>query len=660
MKHYYKKLFVVFLFFSLCTNLIKAQVFPESFEGTFPPVGWVMFDNGVGTVESWTTTATAHTGTQAAYMQYENVTTGIAEDWLVSPLASISATANILSFWERESYTSNWGSVYSVLVSTSSQTNITTFTTVATYSETTINPLVYRNRLINLSAYNGQNIYIAFKMQNDDGDDWLLDNIQLSGGCVTPPAAGVITGTSNTIYGNSNQYTVTPITGNIQWLSGPSATGPWTAIPGATNTPQNIQASMGGTMYLTVVASSTVGGCVSDTSNVPLAVSVFFPGDNTCTSASLSIGPSTTYYKFFGASVQTGEVQPPAGTCTSQQTWCNNTLHNTRWFNFTAPASGHVIIQSPDFDTQLAVWSATACANLLSSSTATFVCANDDDPDYITNGGDQFSSYLHAGCLTPGLVYYLQVDGYAAATAGDSTRIILTDGVTPLDPSFTGLSSNYCLPGASSSPLTAVSNGGFITLNSSTVTIVAFNPVTAGVGTHTVHHTVSGCKTNSVVIVANSPSVSAASSASLLCTGQSATLTANGATTYSWSTSATGTAIAISPSVTTTYSVTGTTGSCSTTTAFTQSVSACTGLNEITSADLGLIVYPNPNAGLFTVNAEQVIDEITVTDLLGKKVYSQKPLSKTVVVDIKTLNQGIYFVSVKHNSQITTVKVIKD
>lgn len=47
-----------------------------------------------------------------------------------------------------------------------------------------------------------------------------------------------------------------------------------------------------------------------------------------------------------------------------------------------------------------------------------------------------------------------------------------------------------------------------------------------------------------------------------MCQGSSVPLTASGATTYSWSTGATTTSISVSPTVSTNYTVTGTTGSC--------------------------------------------------------------------------------------------------
>jgi hypothetical protein len=658
MNNLYRKLSLTVAAITACFYSTKAQVFPESFEGTFPPAGWVVFDNGIGTVEMWQTGTPAQAGVQAAYIQYENVSTGIAEDWLVSPSVAITPTSSILSYWERENFTSNWGSVYNVLVSTTSQTNTSTFTVVATYTENLVNPLVYRNRIINLSAYMGQNVYIAFRHDNDDGDDWLLDNITMSGGCVTSPTVGVISGTTSTSYGSTDQYTVSGYSGSLQWYSGPSASGPWTAIAGATTTPQNITATSGGTMYLIAVASSSVAGCLDDTTNVPHAVSVFFPGDDACSSVSLTVGPSSTYYFLMGASVQPGEVVPAAGSCTSQVTWCNNTLDNTRWFRFTAPASGHVIIHAPDFDTQLAVWKASGCSGLLSSSTATLIVANDDDPDYLTNGGSIYSSYLHAGCLTPGAVYWIQLDSYSPATSSDSTRLIITDGVTPLDASFTGLSTTYCLP-TSGGPLTPATSGGIFTVNSNTASISNFSPSAAGVGTHTVYYSVSGCRSSSVTTVGNTPTVMATSSASMLCTGQSATLSATGAGTYSWSTGGTGSSIVVSPSVTTTYSVVGTTSVCGASASVVQNVSACTGMNEV-AASVGMKIWPNPNNGSFTVYSDIIASEILVTDVLGKRIYSVKPNSGSVSIDIRSFDQGIYFVTVKTDKGTTITKVIKE
>ena len=71
------------------------------------------------------------------------------------------------------------------------------------------------------------------------------------------------------------------------------------------------------------------------------------------------------------------------------------------------------------------------------------------------------------------------------------------------------------------------------------------------------------------------PVVSAVPSSTMICVGQTATLTASGASTYTWQPgSGTGSSLAVTPTVTTTYSVTGTaTTNCVNTSMLTLSVS---------------------------------------------------------------------------------------
>ena len=63
-----------------------AQVFPEGFETGVPPTDWTSFRgaNSEGDVYDWTTSTSAASGSQAAYVRYENVANE-AEDWLVTP-----------------------------------------------------------------------------------------------------------------------------------------------------------------------------------------------------------------------------------------------------------------------------------------------------------------------------------------------------------------------------------------------------------------------------------------------------------------------------------------------------------------------------------------------------------------------------------------------
>ena len=108
---------MLLLYFSFTTTL-HAQ-FPEGFESGFPPVGWVTFigANGLGTSQNWKSTSISQSGTSASFVRYENVSGGIAEDWLVTPQFIPTSSSNLLSFYQRQSYTTNYGSTYSIRVS---------------------------------------------------------------------------------------------------------------------------------------------------------------------------------------------------------------------------------------------------------------------------------------------------------------------------------------------------------------------------------------------------------------------------------------------------------------------------------------------------------------------------------------------------------------
>lgn len=177
------------------------------------------------------------------------------------------------------------------------------------------------------------------------------------------------------------------------------------------------------------------------------------------------------------AGTEIGEPVPPANGCTDPMGWCNDFLTNSLWFTFVAPASGNIIVQSPDFDTQLAVWSADSCQGILNGS-AVLVGANDDDLDPFAHGGQTYSSYLPLTCLTPGQTYYVQLDPYASP--GQSTTIVVTDpGLSSSDPSFTGLAASYCFTAAPVT-LTPTTPGG--TFSGPGINGDMFEPATTGVG----------------------------------------------------------------------------------------------------------------------------------------------------------------------------------
>jgi len=174
MKTIFRSFILIVCYFGF--SLSALAQFTESFEGaTFPPVGWASFDNGMGTVTSFTANTTAQSGAKAAFLPFAPGTPG-AQDWLVSSTVSITPAYCNLVYWERRT-TIGTSSSYSVLVSTSSQTATSTFTSVTTYTMLTT---TYVRRVVNLSAYIGQTVYIGWCHTSPGSSSnygWYIDNI---------------------------------------------------------------------------------------------------------------------------------------------------------------------------------------------------------------------------------------------------------------------------------------------------------------------------------------------------------------------------------------------------------------------------------------------------------------------------------------------------
>jgi len=177
-----KKITLLMLFVSFTAF---AQ-FPEDFStltGTTFPTGWTTFrgTNGLGTVEDWKANGTTNV---YAFCKWEAVTTGqVAEDWLVTPQFTVDATNYMLSFDNAVFNTADYGSILTVRVSTGSQTTHADFTIVDTQTELDIRngatSTTFTNHRVNLSAYAGQAVYVAFVWAQNDGDAIAIDNVNM-------------------------------------------------------------------------------------------------------------------------------------------------------------------------------------------------------------------------------------------------------------------------------------------------------------------------------------------------------------------------------------------------------------------------------------------------------------------------------------------------
>jgi hypothetical protein len=168
-------------------------------------------------------------------------------------------------------------------------------------------------------------------------------------------------------------------------------------------------------------------------------------------------------------------------------------------------------------------------------------------------------------------------------------------------------------------------------------------------------------------VAPNSPSNTTNASNTLICVGQTTTLTANGSGTITWLSSptstnnlATGSSFATSTLSSGNYTYYAVANTCTTSiaTAITFSVSTCTDVKSGTlNSTSNLNVYPNPSNGVFNIsNASGAELNVIVINTLGQTIISKKISIESGTIDLSGYAKGVYYL--KAGNKI--VKVVKE
>ena len=147
------------------------------------------------------------------------------------------------------------------------------------------------------------------------------------------------------------------------------------------------------------------------------------------------------------------------------------------------------------------------------------------------------------------------------------------------------------------------------------------------------------------VSVIPSPTLTIVYSNPLLCAGETATLEVSGADQYMWNDAPALSVLVISPTETTSYTVTGTNlNGCSSSSIVTQQVSTCDGISATNNTDLNIMAYPNPNNGIVKISFNRLPENATMElfNYLGQVMLSEPIRSTESEINFKNSANGLY------------------
>lgn len=230
---------VVLCFFSALK--VEAQYYiDEGFETSVPPAGWYVTDYSSGS-SSWVQSATQkRSGTSSAFSDYGPVAGD--ETWLVTNQVTVQA-GDSLSFWLRKQYSSNYPPDSLTVWISTTDTNKASFVNIlGGYNVNSLTAAVFNYRALSLNAYAGQQIYIAFRHYNEDGNGVWMDDVR-AGQPAAIPDISITTQspTGNVYYAAGTTSVVTSVTvTNIGGSPSPSVTVFRTISPGGFSQSVNV------------------------------------------------------------------------------------------------------------------------------------------------------------------------------------------------------------------------------------------------------------------------------------------------------------------------------------------------------------------------------------------------------------------------------------
>lgn len=219
--------FLLSIVTSALLTSVSAQIFNAGFENNngVPLSEWTMINVDGNTVASW---APVQAFNDEAWIQFYDFFDnkiafstssyeggGATNDWLITPLISIPEGGLPTLYWKAKSYDNTNADTYAVKISTTNQ-DVDSFEDLLVVEGE--QAYEFNSRTLDLSAYVGQDIYLAFVNQTPSGYFLALDDVYISNSvdCYAP---AVSTFTSSINVDNYLSGASNDISFNVSWDS---------------------------------------------------------------------------------------------------------------------------------------------------------------------------------------------------------------------------------------------------------------------------------------------------------------------------------------------------------------------------------------------------------------------------------------------------------
>jgi len=160
------------------------------------------------------------------------------------------------------------------------------------------------------------------------------------------------------------------------------------------------------------------------------------------------------------------------------------------------------------------------------------------------------------------------------------------------------------------------------------------------------------------VLVSTPPQLTITTTNSLICSGETTTITASGATTYTWIGINNNGFIAVTPGVSTTFYLTGAnTDLCTSNAQISITVSDCTGIIEFDNSKF--LVYPNPAKNYVTVESNTIL-YYAIYSSIGVPVAIGTIDSKQNQIDLSNFSKGVYILQLNDGKTKGVKRIIKE